>query len=282
MLLSGFGPAVGRGPEWCGQLDAGRICAVRIDLLFDPFGVTWREMREGAIAAEGEGFDGVWLYDHLAGSVHGQGRVLECWTALTAIAASVPRIAVGPMVLNVANRDPGTLALMAATLQEVSEGRLILGLGAGGGRDTPYAAEQWALGRAVPGDLARRAAVEAAVATLRSVWSGTVEGVGGFLRPDPPVPIVIGGLGPKMAELAGRVGDGINVPGGPGLSRLLEVAREARTATERDWSSFVVTVSSDLSVGPLGRLEALEVDRAVVFVRAPLAPNVRRLASGRP
>jgi alkanesulfonate monooxygenase SsuD/methylene tetrahydromethanopterin reductase-like flavin-dependent oxidoreductase (luciferase family) len=254
---------------------------VQIDLLFDPFGVTWQEVREGALAAEGEGFDGVWLYDHLAGSVHGQGRVLECWTILTAIAASVPGIAIGPMVLNVANRDPGTLAVMAATLQEVSEGRLLLGLGAGGGRDTPYAAEQWALGREVPGDAARRAAVEAAVATLRAVWSGTLEGVGGFLRPDPPPPIIIGGFRPKMAELAGRVADGINVPGGPSLPRLLEVARTARAAVGRDWSSFVVTVSSDLSAPALGRLDALEVDRAVAFVRRPFAANVRRLAAGR-
>ncbi len=95
---------------------------MKIDLLFDPFGVTWADVREGARAADVEGFDGVWLYDHLAGSVHDQSRVLECWTALTAIAVAVPRIAVGPMVLNVANRDPGTLAVMAATLQEVSAG----------------------------------------------------------------------------------------------------------------------------------------------------------------
>src|SRR5579862_3378585 len=131
-----------------------------IDLLFDPFGVSWRDVREGAIAAEGEGFDGVWLYDHLAGSVHRERHVLESWTTLTAIAAVVPRIAIGPMVLNVANRDPGTLAVMAATLQEVSEGRLLLGLGAGGGLDTPYASEQHALGRSVLGDVKRRTAVE--------------------------------------------------------------------------------------------------------------------------
>ena len=87
---------------------------MKIDLLFDPFGASWHDIQEGAIAAEGEGFDGVWLYDHLAGSVHGQQRVLECWTTLTAIAATVPRIALGPMVLNVANRHPGTLGVMAA------------------------------------------------------------------------------------------------------------------------------------------------------------------------
>ena len=258
-----------------------RIGYVQIDLLFDPFGATWTEVREGAIVAEGEGFDGVWLYDHLAGSVHGQDRVLECWTTLTAIAAMVPRIAVGPMVLNVANRDPGTLAVMAATLQEVSEGRLLLGLGAGGGRETPYAAEQQALGRPVPDDATRRAALEAAVLTLRSVWSGSVGGVGGFLRPDPPPPIIVGGFGPKMADLAGRVADGVNLPGGPGLARLLASARTARAASGGDPSTFVVVVSSGLHAAALKRLEELEVDRVVAFVEAPFADHVHRLAAGR-
>ena len=161
------------------------------------------------------GFGGVWLYDHLAGSVHGRDRVLECWTTLTAIAATVPRIMVGPLVLNVANRPAGTLAVMAATLQELSGGRLLLGIGAGGGRDTPYAAEQEALGREVPGDARRRAAVADQVATLRAVWRGHSGGADGFLRPEPPPPIVVGGFGPKMAALAGAVGDGVNLPGGP-------------------------------------------------------------------
>jgi alkanesulfonate monooxygenase SsuD/methylene tetrahydromethanopterin reductase-like flavin-dependent oxidoreductase (luciferase family) len=254
---------------------------MKIDLLFDPFGATWTDVREAAWAAEEAGFDGVWLYDHLAGSVHGENRVLEAWTTLTAIAATVPRIAIGPMVLNVANRPAGTLGVMAATLQEVSEGRLLLGLGAGGGRDTPYAAEQRAFDRPVPGDEARRAAVEATVVTLRSVWSGKVGGVGGFLRPDPPPPIVIGGFGPKMAALAGRVADGVNLPGGPGVGRLLQTAREAVNAAGRDPSAFIVTVSSDLRPQTLERLEGLGVDRVVAFVGAPSADRVRRLAPDR-
>jgi alkanesulfonate monooxygenase SsuD/methylene tetrahydromethanopterin reductase-like flavin-dependent oxidoreductase (luciferase family) len=253
---------------------------MKVDLLLDPFGATWGEARDAALAAEAAGFDGIWLYDHLAGSVHGRGRVLESWTTLTAIAAVVPRIAVGPMVLNVANRDAGTLAVMAATLQEVSAGRLWLGLGAGGGRDTPYAAEQYALGRDVPGDEIRRDAVASAIRTLRSVWSGRRDGAAGFLRPDPPPTIIVGGFGPKMAELAGRMADGINLPGGPGLDRLLDVARTARQTAGGDVASFVATVSTDLRGPALERLERAGVERAVVFVGQPLVETVERL-SGR-
>jgi alkanesulfonate monooxygenase SsuD/methylene tetrahydromethanopterin reductase-like flavin-dependent oxidoreductase (luciferase family) len=250
------------------------------DLLFDPFGARWDDVRAGAIAAEQAGFDGVWLYDHLAGSVHGEPRVLECWTTLTAIATVVPRIAVGPMVLNVANRDPGTLAVMAATLQEVSDGRLLLGLGAGGGRDTSYAHEQYALGRAVLGDRDRRTAVETAAAQLRQVWSGTVDGVGGFLRPDPDPPIIIGGFGPKMAELAGRVGDGMNAPGGPQLPPLIRIAREAHERGGRNPDDFIVTASGSASPRERERLAELGVDRVVVFVRPPYVDSIARAHLG--
>jgi alkanesulfonate monooxygenase SsuD/methylene tetrahydromethanopterin reductase-like flavin-dependent oxidoreductase (luciferase family) len=192
----------------------------------------------------------------------------------------VPRINIGPMVLNVANRDAGTLPVMAATLQDVSGGRLLLGLGAGGGRDTPYAHEQHALGRAVPGDVARRAAVESAVAQLRRVWSGTVDGVGGFLRPDPPPPIIIGGFGPKMAELAGRIGDGMNAPGGSQLPALIRIAREAHEQAGRDPDAFIVTTSG--SARDLHRLAELGVNRAVVFMRPPFVDGVARLAEAPP
>jgi alkanesulfonate monooxygenase SsuD/methylene tetrahydromethanopterin reductase-like flavin-dependent oxidoreductase (luciferase family) len=220
---------------------------VQVDVLLDPFGARWSEMRDAALLAEESGFDGVWTWDHLAGSVHRAPAVLECWTTLTALAATVRRVTIGPLVLNVANRDPGTLAVMAATLQEVSGGRLVLGIGAGGGLDTPYAAEQRALGRPVRGDRGRRQQLEVAIATLREVWTGRAGGASGFLRPDPEPKIVVGAFGPKMAELAGRVGDGINLQAGhPELDRLAGIARDAYRKRGKEPEGFLVTAFAGL------------------------------------
>ncbi|MEM8903001.1 MAG: LLM class flavin-dependent oxidoreductase [Actinomycetota bacterium] len=252
---------------------------MEIDILFDPFGGRWDDLGEAAALAEREGFGAVWLYDHLAGSVHRSSHVLECWTTLTAIAATVPRLGVGSLVLNAANRDPATLAVAAATFQEVSGGRLLLGIGAGGGTGTPYAAEQVALGRPVPGDATRRRLVEDAVATFRRVWSGTVEGTAGYLVPVPTPPVIVGGFGPRMAELAGRIGDGLNAPGGPRLGQLVDVAREAHAAAGHDPERFVVTTSA--SPGSVGsrRHDEIGVDRVILMAGPPYVASVRRLAA---
>ena len=238
------------------------------DLLLDPFGGRVADAVHAAKAAEDAGFDGIWTWDHLAGRVHGASHVLECWTLLTTIAAHTERVAVGPLVLNVANREPGVVAVMAATLQEASGGRLLLGIGAGGGPGTPYPEEQRALGRAVPGDATRRAAVEQAVEVIRDVWTGR----DGFLRPDPPPPIVVGGFGPKMAALAGKIGDGFNTPAShPQLAELIAIA-----AREHVGSDFVVTASASLSPrwvdedsGQRARLRDLGVSRVILGVPPP-------------
>ena len=249
-----------------------------IDVLFDTFEGSWNEVHDGAVAAEQAGLAGVWLNDHLAGSVEGASRVLECWTTLTAIAATVPRITVGSLVLNVANRDAGTLAVMAATLQEVSTGRLLLGLGAGAHRDTPYAAEQRALGRPVLSSEARRHCVEDAVTRLRAVWSGSFGGAAGFLRPQPTPPIIIAGSGPKMAALAGRVGDGMSAPVGPDLPALIEIARDAHARSGRDPHEFIVTASVEPSARELERVATFGVTRAIVNLRPPYFDGVAHLA----
>jgi alkanesulfonate monooxygenase SsuD/methylene tetrahydromethanopterin reductase-like flavin-dependent oxidoreductase (luciferase family) len=223
-------------------------------------------------AAVDAGFAGIWTPDHLDGRVVGAGRVLECWTTLTAIAASTSGVVIGPLVLNVLNRHPGVLAMMAATLQDVSGGRLLLGLGAGGGHDARYRREQEAVGRTVPPDGARRAQVEASVGEMRRLWTEP-----GFLRPEPPPPVVIAAFGPKMAEVAGRLGDGINVPAAhPALRALVEGARDAHAAAGRDPTGFLVTVFSKLEESwldadshPRAGLDALGVDRLILFLDPP-------------
>jgi alkanesulfonate monooxygenase SsuD/methylene tetrahydromethanopterin reductase-like flavin-dependent oxidoreductase (luciferase family) len=253
---------------------------MRVDLLLETFGTRWPELREGALAAERAGFDGVWLNDHLAGSVEGARHVLECWTSLAALAAVVPRIALGPLVLNGANRDPGTLAVMAATLQEVSGGRLLLGLGAGARAGTPYATEQEALGRPVLSDPDRRALVERTITVLRQVWSGAVPPATGFLRPEPIPPLVVAASGAKMAELAGRLADGVCVPAGLAMGRLIAVSRTAHARSGRDAGRMLVTAT--LRSWPDAETSdflGTGVDRLIVYLAPPFLAGVARLAS---
>jgi len=250
---------------------------VRVDVLLETFGSRWPEIRAGGLAAERAGLHGVWLNDHLAGSPEGAPHVLECWTVLSALAAEVPRIAVGPLVLNIANRDPGTLAVMAATLQHVTGGRLLLGLGAGARAGTSYAIEQEALGRRPPADPERRRAVEHTIAILRQVWSGAVPPAAGFLRPEPAPPIVVAASGPKMAELAGRVGDGICLPARSMLGELTAVARRAHARSGRDPERLLVMVSLASMPEDAQPWVGLGVDRLIVYVAPPFEEGVARL-----
>ncbi len=254
-----------------------------VDVLLDPFGTRWSDLRDAAAAAADAGFAGIWTWDHLDGRVYGAPHVHECWTVLTAIAIAVPGVMIGPLVLNVANRHPGVLAVMAATLQEISGGRLLLGLGAGGGSDTPYRQEQEAIGRTVPPDPVRRAQVEACVEQARRLWQSP-----GFLEPTPAPPFVIGALGPKMAELAGRVGDGINTQAGhPRLADLIAIARDAHSRAGHDPASFLVTAFTALDErwltpdsGARHRLLTLGVNRLILYLR-PSADRVRIVDAGR-
>ena len=108
------------------------------DLLLVPMGAAYAEMRAAAVAAEEAGFDGLWTWDLLRDPDGGAvSPVPEAWTTLAALAEATRRIMLGPLVLNVGMRPAGLLANMAATLQQVSGGRLLLGLGAGGSRATP-------------------------------------------------------------------------------------------------------------------------------------------------
>jgi alkanesulfonate monooxygenase SsuD/methylene tetrahydromethanopterin reductase-like flavin-dependent oxidoreductase (luciferase family) len=247
---------------------------VKTDLLLIPMSARWADMRAAAIAAEEAGFDGLWTWDHLR-DPDGDGGpgVPEAWTVLAALAEVTRRVALGPLVLNVANRPPALLANMAATLQAVSGGRLLLGLGAGGNRRTPYAAEQAVMGRSVDGDAVRAQRVVDAIETLRRLWSGE----SGFLRSDPAPPIVVGGFGPRMAGIAGRYADGFNTQAfHPRLADLAARAREAHRAAGRDASVFMVTVFAGLEAPWLRAdsrarqmLDRVGVDRLILLVAPP-------------
>jgi len=94
---------------------------------------SWHDVNSVAEAAESSGLDSVWIADHLLaqmpdGTVHG---MHDAWTLLSAVAAVTSRIELGPLVLCSSFRDPSVVANMAVTLDEVSGGRLVLGLGAG-------------------------------------------------------------------------------------------------------------------------------------------------------
>ena len=250
---------------------------MKTDLLLVPMSARWPEMRAAALAAEAAGFDGLWTWDHLrdADGPDGPG-VPEAWTVLTALAAITQRLMLGPLVLNVANRPPGVLANMAATFQAVSGGRLLLGIGAGGNRRTPYAAEQVAIGHTVERDEVRAGRVVEAIALIRRLWSGHA----GFLRPEPAPPIIVGGFGPRMAGIAGRHGDGFNTQAlHPQLGDLVRRARDEHAAAGRDPARFVVTVFAGLEPRWLQRdsrarqmLERVGVERQILLLPPPFDP----------
>ncbi len=257
---------------------------MKLDVILSTFDTTPAELVEAVRVAEEAGFAGAWIYDHLAGEAMGHERALEVWSMLGAIAASTRTIEIGPMVTNVTVRHPGITAVAAATVQQLSGGRLNLGVGAGSGPESQYASEVLMLGMTPLGAGPRRRMVAEGVELMRAIWRGrgdlegeyfSLRGARTFLRPDVTPRIIIGANGPRMAALAGRVGDGVNLHSyETDLEGLLGVAR--RAASEAGREDFLLTVEQPYAPAYLDpgseehrHYADMGVDRLVLTVPAP-------------
>lgn len=151
-----------------------------------------------------------WLIDHL------EGDLLEGWTALTYLAALHPELLWGHTVLSQSFRNPALVAKMGATLQFMSGGRYILGIGAGG-----QEADHLAYGYDFPRAGIRVAQLDEALHIIKAMWTqeqATFEGTHYRVRqaqcepkPHPTPTIMVGAFGPKMLRLTARHADWWNV-----------------------------------------------------------------------
>jgi alkanesulfonate monooxygenase SsuD/methylene tetrahydromethanopterin reductase-like flavin-dependent oxidoreductase (luciferase family) len=160
----------------------------------------------------GHGFDSIWLADHLLyRDADGTRGIWECWTVLSALTEATRRVELGPLVLCNSLRNPAILAKMATTLDEVSQERLVLGIGAGWNEP-----QYQAFG--LPFDHRVDRLEEALQVISPLLRAGHTDFAGRYYqargceiappRPRPAgPPLLVGGEGPRMLGLAARYGD---------------------------------------------------------------------------
>lgn len=177
---------------------------MRFGIRFNSDAGTVQSVVHWAKLAEDLGFDDFWYCQDL--------MKRDAWVLLTAVAGATRRIRIGTCIVNPFSSSPAEIAMRAATLQEYSGGRFVLGIGTG----DPPCLDWIGLRQKYP-----RTGVAEAVSILRALLNGQsapFDGkvfrgwqVGARLRfpvPPQPIPIYIGGQGPRMLELMGELGDG--------------------------------------------------------------------------
>jgi F420-dependent oxidoreductase-like protein len=178
-------------------------------------GQSWADLLDGCRHAEATGWDGIWVADHFMPQPGGYGPddeagldnelepLLEGWSLLAALAAAVPRVRLGAMVTGITYRHPAVLANMVATIDHVSGGRLVLGIGAGWQENEHH---RYGIDLGTPRERSDR--FEEACAVLsgllteeRTTFDGRYYQLDGApCSPKPiqsPLPILIGGGGEK-------------------------------------------------------------------------------------
>ncbi len=210
----------------------------------------WPTIRDRARQAEDGGADSVWVYDHLVLRLEGQtSGSHEAWTLLAAVAAATERVELGTIVLATSFRPPALLAKMATTLDTVSGGRVILGLGCGW-HEPEYAAFGY------PFDHRVERFEEALQIIGPLIREGSVTFVGKHHQvadcvilprgPRPRIPILVAARGPRMLRLAAEHADAWNTAwfGMPDdrLERRLADLWAACAEVGRDPATLEVTV----------------------------------------
>jgi probable F420-dependent oxidoreductase len=256
--------------------------------------VRWPEYVAMARAAEDAGFDTLWLGDHLLyryedGTSRGP---WEVWTMLAAIAASTSRIRLGPLVAATAFHAPPMLAKLAATVDEISGGRLILGLGAGW-NETEFRAFGFPFDH-------RISRFEEAFTIIRTLLAeGSIDFDGRFFqardcellprptRPGGP-PLMVGSVGPRMLEITLPHVHQWNVwyrqseNTARGLEPLLRQVDEACLAVGRDPSTLEKTSAVLVRLpGGTGRLTKYDESEVAPVEGSPagIADRLREFAA---
>jgi probable F420-dependent oxidoreductase len=240
---------------------------------------SYNELREIAVTAETAGLDSIWFFDHLLfrsedGKTEG---IWECWTLLSALAEATSRVELGTVVLCTPFRNPALVAKMAHTLDEVSNGRLILGIGAGW-----HKPEFDAFG--YPFDH-RAGRFEEALQIMAPLLKGeTVDFSGKYYqvercvikplgpRPD-GIPLLVGAGRPRMLRLTAQYADQWNTAwlGDPQeLPSRLERIWNACGEVGRDPATLDITVGITVSYPDLGQTDP--------YARNPLGGSAESIA----
>ena len=127
---------------------------------------TWDEARAAAVAFDELGFDSVWVCDHMYGVPNPALPIFEAWSQLAAIAAITQRVELGSLVTPPLFRNPAVLAKQLATIDHISNGRVIAGLGAGWFRPE---FEDYGIAFGTLGE--RMRALDETVQVLRRLWT---------------------------------------------------------------------------------------------------------------
>jgi alkanesulfonate monooxygenase SsuD/methylene tetrahydromethanopterin reductase-like flavin-dependent oxidoreductase (luciferase family) len=266
-----------------------RPCKIGVQLPEVERFVPWPEYLDLARRAEGVGFDSIWVGDHLLydlpdGATRGP---YEAWTTLAAIAAVTERVEIGPLVASTSFHAPAMLAKQAATVDAISQGRLIVALGAGWNRR-----EFDAFGFPYDRRVSRFAEALAVIAPLlregRTTFQGEFYDVDDCVLDPRPVreggpPIMVGSNSPRMLSIALPVVDSWNIWWsiyGNSVERYQQIKAEVDAATPEGRNvEATAAVLVTLTAGQ-GRLMGKTYDASVAQVTpSDLGDHIQALAA---